>query len=245
MRSSKYHDFSVLKIALFIILVILGLIMYNQFLVPSLGHEPGAVIYENIVPSTCIEQGSREAVVYCSRCNIELSRVKEALELVSHTPGRFENEVVKEATCTEEGSHNYIGFCSVCDEEISKTPVKDPALGHKPEAEWVLDPSKSYDSTHVNEGKNHFVKYCKTCGEESGETKKVSIPAKGHSYEWELRYDSEKGEFTMVGICDCKESNNKKTLSTKEGLVITLDTTTPSCCRKVMIGTVTVNGDHY
>ena len=77
------------------------------------------------------------------------------------------------------------------------------------------------------------------------ETKKVSIPAKGHSPVWELKYDSKTGDFTMVGTCDCAETGNVITATKKNGLKVELDTTVPSCCRKIMIGTYKYNGVNY
>ena len=38
MRTAKYHDYTVLRIVLFIILVILGLFIYNQFIKAPLEH---------------------------------------------------------------------------------------------------------------------------------------------------------------------------------------------------------------
>lgn len=236
MRSSKYHDYSVLKAALFIILVILGLIIYCQYVVPSLEHKPGEIKEEIITPSTCLEKGIKEVVTYCSECGEVMSRERVDIELSACVAGSAQKENVNDSTCTKTGSYDSVKYCVVCNEEVSRQKVTIAVKAHTPGEAVVEDVNPE---THTKTGYYYNVKYCTECGTQTSKNK-VTVSAAGHSYDWELKYDSETGEFTMVGTCDCDETGNVKNVT--RGLVITLDTTIPSCCRKLMIGTVVVDG---
>ena len=237
MRSSKYHDYSVLKVALFIILVILGLIIYCQYIVPSLEHKPGEIKEEIITPSTCIEKGVKEVITYCSECGEVMSRDRVDVEFSGCVAGGYQKENINDSTCTQTGSYDNVKYCVVCDEELSREEVTIAKKAHTPGEAVVEDVNPE---THTNTGYYYNVKYCTECGTQTSKNK-VTVSAAGHSYEWELEYNSEKGEFTMVGTCDCTETGNVKRITS--GLTITIDNSTPTCCRKVMIGTVVINGE--
>ena len=89
-------------------------------------HRQGSAVRENEVPATCLEEGSYDEVVYCSVCEIELSREKKTIEKTeTHTEETIPG---KAATCAEPGlkEGKKCGVCGiilVAQEEI-------PALGH-------------------------------------------------------------------------------------------------------------------
>jgi len=80
-------------------------------LTPMLGHIPANAVEENRVEHTCTGQGSYDTVIYCSVCNVEISRENANIPATGHTLGA-------DATCTTAQT------CTVCNAEIA------PALGH-------------------------------------------------------------------------------------------------------------------
>ena len=91
-------------------------------------HTPADAVRENEVNSKCDAAGSYDEVVYCSVCNIELSREEKEIAKLPHTEA---TDIAKAPTCTEtgltEGKH-----CSVCNEVlIAQETVK--ANGHADE----------------------------------------------------------------------------------------------------------------
>ena len=51
---------------------------------PALGHAPLGAVTENNVEPTCTVSGHYELVIYCDRCDIELSRKEETVESLGH-----------------------------------------------------------------------------------------------------------------------------------------------------------------
>ncbi len=118
----------------------------------ALGHTKGKAVAENKIASTCTEKGSYDRVVYCSSCNIELSREKVETEALGHN---IVQDASKAPTCTEDGltagSH-----CSVCGEVmVAQSPVE--ATGHN----IVTDGAKQPTCTEpgYTEGS-----HCSLCG---------------------------------------------------------------------------------
>ena len=116
-------------------------------------HTAGEPVVENNVDATCTTEGSYDSVVYCSVCNIEMSRTTETTEALGHTPKTVDG---KAPTCTEpgltEGSE-----CSVCGETIkAQDPIKE--LGHTEET------VKGYAATCSTKGLTDGIK-CSVCGE--------------------------------------------------------------------------------
>ena len=77
----------------------------------SSGHKDAEPVKEKVVAATCTTGGSYDSVVYCSVCDVELSRTSVTVGPLGHTPGA-------EATCTTAQT------CTVCQAVIN------PALGH-------------------------------------------------------------------------------------------------------------------
>ena len=91
--------------------------------VEALGHTEGEVVVENNVDPTCTTAGSYDNVVYCSVCDVELSRNKVTVDALGHDEVEHEAEA---PTCTEIGWDAYV-TCSRCD---YTTYAEKAALGH-------------------------------------------------------------------------------------------------------------------
>ena len=94
------------------------------------GHKADSVEFENKVAATCTAVGSYDSVVYCSVCQMELSREEKEVAALGHKADsvEFENKVV--ATCTTAGSRDSVVYCSVCQVELSREKKEVAALGH-------------------------------------------------------------------------------------------------------------------
>ena len=91
----------------------------------ALGHINSQPTLENIVNATCTESGEYDTVVYCSVCNIEISRE----HIVVSPNGHTYNTTVTAPDCTNGGYTTYT--CSVCGDSYV---VNIPALGHNYDA---------------------------------------------------------------------------------------------------------------
>ena len=102
-----------------------GTTLIAQETVGALGHTPKEAVQENLVPETCVADGSYDAVVYCEVCETEVSREAKVLTAT----GVHDYSIVtsrKEPTCTASGY--VMAKCSMCSAP-KKTTV--PALGHR------------------------------------------------------------------------------------------------------------------
>ncbi len=77
-----------------------GETLTEQKELPANGHTPANAIEENYVLPTCIENGSKDVVVYCSLCGEEISRESITIESTGHADN--DND----------------GYCDKCDEQI-------------------------------------------------------------------------------------------------------------------------------
>ena len=93
-----------------------------QETVAALGHKADSVEFENIVPATCTAAGSKDSVVYCSVCQVELSREEKETPALGHT---YSNTVTA-PTCTAVGFTTHT--CSVCEYTYNSDTVA--ANGH-------------------------------------------------------------------------------------------------------------------
>ena len=180
----------------------------------ALGHTEGEVVYENVSDATCTEGGTGDAVIYCSVCGEELSRITSTVPALGHTEAEavVENEV--DADCVNDGSYDEVVYCEVCGEEVSRETIVIDALGHT-EAEAVVE--NEVDADCVNEGSYDEVVYCEVCGEElSRET--IVIDALGHT-EAEAVVENEvdadcvnEGSYDEVVYCEvCGEELSRET----------------------------------
>lgn len=116
-------------------------------------HTPAEAIRENEVAAKCDALGSYDEVIYCSVCDIQISRISKDIAKLPHTEA-IDKSV--EPTCTEtgltEGKH-----CSVCSTVlVAQEAVK--ANGHTE----VID--KAVEATETSDGLTEG-KHCDICGE--------------------------------------------------------------------------------
>lgn len=161
---------------------------HDDFVEPN-GHiyDTEKLVQENIVPSTCTENGTFDWVLYCTVCHAELDRQQDFLELAEHTPDEMKIENKVAATCTEDGSHDEVVRCIECGTVLSVNPVTDTATGHN-YVHSSIAPTCTKDGAEVDT--------CSKCGDVISTT----VPASGHSY---TAIDFADGEVGIVcTVCD-------------------------------------------
>ncbi len=155
--------------------------VYGETTYEALGHLPGETEIENEIPATCTAPGSYDEVVYCQRCNAELTRTTVPTEQLDHVPGEtvIENEVP--ATCTAPGGYDEVISCTLCGAQISRTHVETPQLPHTPGATVIENVD---EPTCTAPGGHDEVVYCTVCSSEISRFH-VTDPALGHNWgEW-------------------------------------------------------------
>ena len=100
-----------------------GEVLLAQTEVPALGHTAADAVKENEIEPTCTTAGSYDSVVYCSVCDVEISRETKSVDALDHN---IVNHNAQAPTCTEVGWEAY-ETCSRCDHT---TYVEIPATGH-------------------------------------------------------------------------------------------------------------------
>ena len=159
----------------------------------ALGHTAGESVVENNVDPTYENDGSYDTVVYCTKCDAELSRVTTTVPALSHTAGEpvVENNVAP--TCTAEGSYDTVVYCTECGVEMSRVTTVVKALGHTEEAVPAVAP------TCTETGLTAGVK-CSVCGEIL--TAQEVVDALGHTEETVAGYAA---TCTEDGLTDGKK----------------------------------------
>lgn len=102
----------------------------DDAITPALGHKAKDAERENEKAATCTEEGSYDSVVYCERCDTELSRETVSISALGHTAKTAVEENRAEASCTAPGSYDSVVYCSICDEELSRTKKTIAQLSH-------------------------------------------------------------------------------------------------------------------
>ena len=97
-------------------------------IIPALGHKPGEPVIENRVEPTHTESGSYDEVIYCDRCDEELSRETKSIDPVGHDWKEYVKEH-KDPTCTEDGYDIIHKNCDCGEDEYVRTDII-PATGH-------------------------------------------------------------------------------------------------------------------
>ncbi len=208
-------------------------------------HTPAEAKIENFVDSTCKVEGSYDEVVYCSVCEIEISRTNKTVEKkTTHTPAEAEIENFVDSTCKVEGSYDEVVYCSVCGIEISRNnKIVGKKTTHTP-GETKIENTVAPDC--VNKGFYDSVVYCSVCKVEvSRET--VTVYANGHSHNSVVTAPTctEKGYTTHT--CHCGDAYidtyvDELGHSYNNGVI----TTAPTCTEKgVKTFTCSTCGDSY
>ena len=169
MRSSKYHDYRVLKIALFIILVILGLFIYIKCTRALHEHTAPANQWTVLKEATCTENGLK-CKICTDDCGEEFDH--EVIPATGHTESK-KWTTVKSATCTEQGRENLL--CADCG-EVLDTRFTDKIAHNKTTKYEIIE-----EATCTESGSKYEIVYCKVCTFEHSKIV-VSIAPKGHSY---------------------------------------------------------------
>lgn len=162
----------------------------------ALGHSPGRTVIENEVPATCTSTGSYDAVKYCVRCGVEMSRENVISAKLEHTPKLPAKEDYVEATCTADGSYNNVVRCADCNSIISTEPVVIPKKEHT--RRLVIE--NATEATCTTGGTYERIDKCIVCNTEfSRET--VTIPASDHDFEDVVTPATCNSEGTTYKVC--------------------------------------------
>ena len=186
----------------------------KDIIVEALGHLEKDPVRENETLPTCTEEGYYESVVYCERCNAEVSRTPVIVPSLGHTYGAEEREDEVEATCTEDGHYTQIYHCTVCGEEIVRQLVNIPAKGHTPG-----DPAIENTTASCTEGGVYAnVVRCTVCGEIISETHQET-EALGH-------LEATRRVVIAAATCTAAGSYEDITICTRCGQTIARETFT-------------------
>ena len=166
--------------------------------VDALGHTEGEEVVENKVDATCTEDGSYDAVVYCSVCETELSRVTKTIDAEGHDY----DEAVTNPTCEAKGYTTYTCACG-----HSYTADEVAALGHA----WN-DGEVTKAATYGHAG---TMKY--TCSNDSTHTKTETIK------QLELGADATAEEIVNAAYSIAKDESLLGT-HTLSGIIVQVDT---------------------
>ena len=167
-------------------------------------HTPGEEVMENYTAPTCVDEGGYDAVVYCTKCNEELSRTRiTLLPTGEHTPSAPVPRNTVEPTCTKEGSCDMVVYCAVCKNELSRQTVTLGKTEHSPGPGCVENEDPA---TCTSKGSYEVAVYCTDCGTElSRET--VTLQKAAHTPGTEKTENivsstcSREGSYDVVVYC--------------------------------------------
>ncbi len=179
-------------------------------------HTPGAAVVEKEVAATCTKEGSYDNVVYCTKCNTEMSRETVTTEMIAHTAGAA--VVEKEDPVT--GSYDSVVYCTVCKTEISRETISTGTHEHDYKA-VIVAPTCDVDGYTIHK--------CSICGDSYKDT---PVAATGHTYKVA---DSKAATCTAGGyitykceICDNGYTETLKAFGHKE---VVLNAVEPTCTK--------------
>ena len=154
-----------------------GEVFVAQEVIPAAGHTEGEAVTENNVAETCTTAGSYDTVIYCTVCNVELSRKNTTVAATGHTEGEAEIESEVTPSCTETGSYDTVIYCTVCGDEVSRETTTVAATGHT-EGEAVTENEVAVTCT--TNGSYDTVVYCTVCSAAISRVT-TTIEATGHT----------------------------------------------------------------
>ena len=144
--------------------------------VAALGHTKAEAVKENEVAPTCTEAGSYDEVVYCSVCNVELSRKTVTVKATGHK-WAADGTVKTPATCYAEGVMVYTcdnGCGETKEEAIEKTAHTVTKWSHEDAVYCVGTCDVAECGAEVKERHNvleytqnedgEYIGTCTTCG---------------------------------------------------------------------------------
>lgn len=122
-----------------------------------LGHIELEAVYENVNAPTCYRTGWCDAVVYCERCNSQISSEYVILDCVPCTNLKTEESYYFAPTCYRDGYRELITYCLDCGEEKSTTTELVEKIAHTP-SEPVQE--NYVAPTYEADGGYDMVTYC-------------------------------------------------------------------------------------
>ena len=180
--------------------------------IDKLAHTEGDAVIENEVDATCTEDGSYDAVIYCTVCGEELSRETTTIAATGHaydynnitwTWADDYSSATATVTCANNSSHTYIYEAEISASADSSTCTNGGEIVYTAsitaddviytDAKTVETEAKGHtagDAVIENEiaatctetGSYESVIYCAVCGEELSK-ETVTVDALGHSYD--------------------------------------------------------------
>ena len=142
---------------------------YYSDTVDAKGHKADSVEFENIVPATCTAAGTKDSVVFCSVCQVELSREERAIPALGHS---YSNTITA-PTCTAVGYTTHT--CSVCENTYYSDTIA--AKGHKADS---VEFENIIPAICTAAGSKDSVVFCSVCEVEISREERA-IPALGHT----------------------------------------------------------------
>lgn len=187
MRTAKYHDYTLLRILLFIILVILGVFAYKHFVKAPCEHTAPGKAWTT-VEATCTDDGYRYKT--CTECGEQFDN-----QVLPATGHKADDTVVEieAATCTKAGT----GYkaCLVCGEHLETVVI--PTVEHIA-GETVVENEKEHTATQGASYEN--VVYCTEC--------KGEISRKKVEVEHNVTVTT-----TTISLPTCTDNGEKKTVT--------------------------------
>ena len=151
------------------------------------GHAEGITKREQETSPTCNEDGGYYEVVYCSRCEAELSREYVTLEKTGdHIRGTTDVTEFVGSTCHTNGYYVEKTYCYNCGELMDTFCVDLPLREHKDGETKIED---RVEPTFTEDGHYDKVLYCGLCGDEMNR-EQIVIPKKEYPNSIELDEES-------------------------------------------------------
>ncbi len=234
MRTAKYHDYALVKIFAFVLLVILGVSIYLIFVKPSQEHRADADAWVTVEP-TCHSDGYRYKI--CVECGEMFD--KETLYATDHQSFKTEKENEKNHTLTEGGSYDKVVYCKDCGEEISREKVLLGGSTHNIRTfeEDIVEATCEEDGHYV------LVTRCDSCDAEISRENKV-VDALGHKYTWKVIYNAKDGSYSLHGVCDIDGTETSVTDKNSDNFEVIKDEAVASCCPIIYIVSCTYKGEY-
>ena len=142
---------------------------YVDTYVDANGHTDGETVVENKKAPTCTATGSYDNVVYCTVCDVEVSRETVTVNALGHKY----DAVVTDPTCTTDGYTTY--KCSVCGDTYVDNKVA--SKGHV-KGDAVIE--KEVKPTCETKGSYETAVYCTVCDAELERTTAI-VSKLGHT----------------------------------------------------------------
>ena len=105
-------------------------VLIAQEVIPAKGHTEANAVQENVSEATCTSDGSYDEVVYCSVCDLEMSRVNKTIDKLDHD---FIDGVCSRCGEQENVTRYSVVFADYDGREISRQSVPEGSSAVLPE----------------------------------------------------------------------------------------------------------------